>query len=285
MLSYRHSYHAGNYADLLKHLIQIEILSYLVQKPTGFSYIDTHAGAGMYQLTAAQAQKTLEYQQGVGRWFGDNALALDEWPEMKEYLQLVQSFNPKGPLSCYPGSPLIANSYLREQDNAWLFELHSTDYPLLQKSVGRQRKIRARQEDGYQGLLSLLPTPTRRALVLIDPSYEQKDDYQKVVKTIAKAHKKMANTLFALWYPVVDRAQISRLEKELKATGIEKIQLFELGLGADSEGRGMTSAGMIVINPPWTLYERMQTLLPRLAAALSEDGKPHWRCEVLAAES
>lgn len=284
MLSYRHSFHAGNYADLLKHLIQLEILDYLTEKPKGFTYIDTHAGAGGYRLDSQQAGKTAEYRAGIGRWFGAEGLPRKNWPELDNYLSLIDSFNPDGRLIHYPGSPAIAAARLRPQDKAWLFELHPSDYPLLAQRFQDQRAIRTQKQDGYQGLLSLLPCPTRRALVLMDPPYELKGDYQQVVSVISKAHRKMANTIFALWYPVVERRQVERLEAQFRQSGIGRIQLFELGLRADSEGHGMTSAGMLVINPPWRLFNTLETLLPKLAHVLSQDGQPHWRCQELVGE-
>ncbi|WP_207063177.1 23S rRNA (adenine(2030)-N(6))-methyltransferase RlmJ [Motiliproteus sp. SC1-56] len=284
MLSYRHAFHAGNYADLLKHLIQIEILDYLGEKPKGFTYIDTHAGAGGYRLDSAQANKTEEYREGVGRWFGPTALKRKNWPELARYLERVEQFNPQARLTHYPGSPVIAANCLRPQDSAWLFELHPSDFPLLAERFKNNRRIRVSQQDGFQGVLGLLPCPSRRALVLIDPPYEQKGDYQKVVATVGKIHRKMANTIVALWYPVVQRAQINQLEKQLVDSGVRRVQLFELGVRQDSDGHGMTSAGMIVINPPWTLFAKMEQLLPRLAEALSQDGRPHWRCQQLVAE-
>lgn len=271
MLSYRHAFHAGNFADVLKHLVQIDILLYLQKKEKPFIYIDTHAGAGAYALNSTEANKTQEYRQGIER-----VLAL-EWPELSDYQHIVRAQGIE-----YPGSPVIAQQLLREHDHAILFELHPSDGIALQQRMARDKRIQVRLEDGLRGLIATLPTPTKRGLVLIDPSYEMKDDYDKVIDTLLQAHRRMATATYALWYPVVDRARIERMERGLKKSGIRNIQRYELGLQADAEGYGMTSAGMIVINPPWTLLPKMQTLLPRLANHLSTQSV--WRCDVLVEE-
>lgn len=279
MLSYRHGFHAGNFADVLKHCVQMEIISYLQKKDTPFDYIDTHAGAGMYSLGSEMARKNSEYMTGIGRLFNNCDL-----PGLKGYLKLIHDLNPEKGLKFYPGSPLIAAEMLRPQDKAWLFELHPADAEHLRKNLARRRQCQVREEDGFKGLAGLLPTHSRRALVLIDPPYEQKEDYQRVIGAIQLIHRKMSNAVTALWYPVVDRRRIDGLEKQLVASGIRNIQLFELGVRADEAGHGMTSAGMIVVNPPWTLRGQMEALLPPLAAELGTDGGSHYRCMTLVAE-
>ncbi|WP_226664446.1 23S rRNA (adenine(2030)-N(6))-methyltransferase RlmJ [Microbulbifer aggregans] len=279
MFSYRHAFHAGNFADVLKHFVQVEIISHLQKKDAPFDYIDTHAGAGMYRLQSDMAQKNQEYLNGIGKLQGNDALS-----ELAPYLALIDDFNPGGRLQNYPGSPMIAAQMLRPQDKGWLFELHPRDAEHLSKNFAGNRNCRVRVEDGFKGLNGLLPTQSRRALVLIDPPYEQKEDYQRVVAALTLIHRKMATATVAIWYPVVERKRIDSLEKQIAATGIRKIELFELGIRAESEGHGMTSSGMIVVNPPWTLKEKMQALLPKLAQLLSEDGAAHFRCETLAGE-
>ncbi|MCT7357649.1 23S rRNA (adenine(2030)-N(6))-methyltransferase RlmJ [Thalassolituus pacificus] len=283
MLSYRHAFHAGNFADVLKHLIQVEILQYLQQKEKPFVYIDTHSGAGLYSLQSAQAEKNAEFETGIGR------LQDCDWPELQDYLQAVADSRPAHDQSgltsdqLYPGSPRLGQLFLREQDRAQLFELHPQDFRLLDELMATDRRIRVEQGDGFKGLIAALPPRERRGFVLMDPPYEIKSDYELVVETLAKAHRRFATGTYALWYPVVERSRINKLEQQLKATGIARIQLFELGLSADTDGRGMTSSGMIVINPPWTLKAKMQNLLPRLSQLLAgEQGV--WRCEELAGE-
>ena len=278
MLSYRHSFHAGNHADVLKHVVLVDLLNYLIQKDKPLDYIDTHAGAGLYSLSAHQAAKTQEHLGGIGR------LQPNDWPELSDYLSLVASCQ-KGPsLSHYPGSPEIAQRILRKNDRRWLFELHPNDAALLSDQYQGLRHTRVQQSDGLQGLLSHLPPASKRALVLIDPSYEIKEDYVAVSKAVIKAWTKFRTGVYAIWYPVVDRARIKDMEARLKRAGIKSVQLFEMGVLSDSAGRGMTGSGMIVINPPWTLFQRMEHLLPKLSQALGEPGQASFRCEVLAQE-
>jgi len=283
MLSYRHAFHAGNFADVLKHLIQVEILNYLKQKEKPFAYIDTHAGAGLYSLTSSEAGKNAEYETGISKV---RAAAL---PGTEDYLDVVSRCKPGWDMSpqdaslLYPGSPRIAQIMLRAQDTASLFELHPQDFRLLHELMRRDKKIHVSQADGFDGLLSKVPVPECRALILIDPPYEVKSDYDTLVDSVKKAHRKFATGVYALWYPVVARERIDKIEKVLRNSGIPRIQLFELGLSADTEGRGMTSSGMIVINPPFTLMNKMQSLLPQLAQLLAGDSGV-WRCEELAGE-
>ena len=278
MLSYRHSYHAGNFADVLKHIVIIEILEHLTKKDKAFEYIDTHAGAGLYSLKSDHAVKLQEFTNGIGR------LQAADWPELSRYFEIISAFNNAGTLDFYPGSPLFARHFLRAQDKAWCFELHPADFDLLRQNIGNSKRIRLKQEDGFKGMLALLPPLSRRALVLIDPSYEIKTDYSQVVKTVALAYKKFSTGTYAAWYPVVDRQRIIQLENNFRDSGIRNIQRFELGLSEDSDVRGMTAAGMIVVNPPWQLLQKMSRVLPKLVATLGDDGGAFFKCDVLVGE-
>ena len=278
MLSYRHSFHAGNFADVIKHVVIVEILEYLTQKDKAFEYIDTHAGAGVFSLKSDHATKLQEYSNGIGK------LKAQDWPELARYFEIISSFNETGSLAYYPGSPMFARHFLRPQDRAWLFELHPADIDLLMNNIGRDRQIRVKQEDGFKGLLSLLPPLSRRGLVLIDPPYEVKTDYRQVVNTVILAHKKFSTGTYAIWYPVVDRTRIDQLEKNFVTIGIRNIQRFELAIAPDSHAGGMTSSGMIVINPPWTLMEKMSRLLPKLVSKLADDKGAFYKCDVLVDE-
>jgi 23S rRNA (adenine2030-N6)-methyltransferase len=281
LLSYRHGFHAGNFADLLKHFTQVEILKYLTKKDKPFDYIDTHAGAGMYRLDSGMASKNAEFETGIGHFWDHRNTAPDE---LQDYLATVKQCNPSKSLTHYPGSPGIAEQFLRPFDKAWLYDLHTTDFNTLQQHFEKQRNVKARQEDGFQALLGLLPTQSRRALVLMDPPFEQKDDYRRIPETVKKAHKRMPTTVFAIWYPVVDRRRINDLHRNFKNSGIKNICVFELGIEADQYGHGMNASGMIVINPPWTLFSTMQATLPKLAKIVSKDSELHFRCEQLVGE-
>lgn len=278
MLSYRHSFHAGNFADILKHIVLTEILEHLTKKDKPFDYIDTHAGAGLYDLQSDQAEKLGEYSNGIGK------LNMQDWPSLASYFSAIKACNPNGGLRFYPGSPLIASHFMRAQDKATLYELHPTDFKLLSKNTRTNRRINVLNQDSLEGLLSLLPPTSRRAVILMDPSYEIKSDYDQVFKTLKHAHKKFATGTYALWYPVVDRHRIRKLEKLFISSGIRNIQRFELGLEPDSPEHGMTASGMIVINPPWTLFDNMKTLLPQLVKALDDDGEAFSRCDILVPE-
>lgn len=278
MLSYRHAYHAGNFADILKHSVLIEMLNYFIKKDKPFEYIDTHAGAGLYDLSGPFAAKNSEFQNGIEK------LNLNEFPELTEYFSVIRHFNTDNTLGNYPGSPAIARYYLRNQDRAWLFEKHPTDYAALNVLMKKNRRIKVSPDDGFKGLISLLPPHSRRALILVDPSYEIKEDYKHVFDYIVKAHKKFSTGMYAIWYPVVERNKVQSLEQKFKQSGIKNIQLFELALSQDSSQRGMSSSGMIVINPPWTLFDKMERLLPKFVETLSIKDEGFFRCEILSHE-
>lgn len=278
MLSYRHSFHAGNFADIIKHIALIEALEHLTKKDKPFDYIDTHSGAGLFNLESEHSRKLAEHKNGIGK------LDPNKWPELTRYFDIIESYNPSKALRYYPGSPLISMRYMRPRDNAWLYELHRSDYALLKQNIQNNHRVKVACEDGLRGLLSHLPPISRRALVLIDPSYEIKADYRQVFETIENAYKKFSTGVYLLWYPVIDRQRINELEKRFINSGIRDIQRFELGLSSDSAGRGMTAAGVIAINSPWGLYEKMSGILPRLVTDLGLDTGAFFKCDVLVDE-
>ncbi|MEB3476230.1 23S rRNA (adenine(2030)-N(6))-methyltransferase RlmJ [Pasteurella multocida] len=273
MLSYRHSFHAGNHADVLKHLVLMLIIENLQQKEKGFYYLDTHAGVGRYRLFSEEAEKTAEFEQGIARlWQRDD---LPE--EVARYIELIKQVNYGGKaLRYYAGSPLIAAKMLRPQDRALLTELHPSDYPLLRNNFKEFDNVTTKRDNGFQQLKATLPPKERRGLVLIDPPYELKEDYDLVVNAIEEGYKRFATGIYAIWYPVVLRQQTKRILKGLEKTGIRKILQIELAVRPDSDQRGMTASGMIVINPPWTLTQQMQNILPYLTNVLVPKGTGSW---------
>ena len=275
MLSYRHAFHAGNYADVLKHLILYETIEYLIQKPAPVVYIDTHAGAGLYSLNNKLSQKTGEYKSGIG------ALDFSSLPESTHgYRDSVQSMLNQ---QQYPGSPWLAAQLLREQDKLRLFEMHSTDYPVLDQLFKQDKRARVSNSDGYHSLKALLPTKHARALVLIDPSYEIKKDYQLVIDAIKQAHRRMATAQILLWYPVVDRKRVETMIRNICDSDIRNIWRYELAMEADNQEYGMTASGIIAINPPWVLADQMRELLPVLCQQLSTE-TGFYKVEQLVAE-
>ncbi|MDO9106046.1 MAG: 23S rRNA (adenine(2030)-N(6))-methyltransferase RlmJ [Methylovulum sp.] len=281
MLSYRHAFHAGNFADVLKHLILTQILGHLNRKDKAYCCIDTHAGPGDYALDGSYALKNREFDNGIGKlWLRD-----DLPDSVADYLNIIKQFNATPQLSRYPGSPLLAKQLLRRQDRLLLCELHSTEVQALNKIVKQDKRITVFHADGLKHALGLLPPKERRGLVLIDPSYEIKSDYTRAVETLINMNQRFATGTYALWYPVVERHRNLALERALSTSGMKDVQLFELGLQADSDGHGMTACGVIVVNPPWTLAAEMRRVLPWLADVLGDEGAGFYRIQTLADET
>lgn len=280
MLSYRHGFHAGNFADVLKHTVLVHMLEYMIQKEKPLRIIDTHAGAGVYKLNGPQAQKNREFDNGISHlWASEQTPAA-----IARLVELVGTINSGEQLQLYPGSPLIAQTLMRPIDRLFLHELHPTDFQFLRDCMRDDRRIKVENEDGFTSLQALLPPPDRRALILIDPSYEVKSDYQHLIKQLVQAHKRFPTGTYAIWYPVVLRQRIDEMELALKKSGIKNIQLMEFGLQADNPEYGMTSSGMIVINPPWTLWGAMEEALPWLVDTLTENDSGFYRLEQLVSE-
>lgn len=222
MLSYRHSFHAGNFADVLKYIVLIEILEYLKNKDKPFCCIDTHAGPGTYQLNGECAQKNREFVNGIGKLW-----QRDDLPDrVANYINLIKCFNNTELLTCYPGSPTIAKELLRCKDRLFLYELHATEIELLNNSVNQDRRIKVFHADGLKHAIGLLPPGEHRGLTLIDPSYEIKSDYNLVVESLVKMYKRFAAGTYALWYPVVERSRNQKLEKAIQTSGIKNVRLF-----------------------------------------------------------
>ena len=292
MFSYRHAFHAGNHADVLKHTILIALLRHLTQKETALTVVDTHAGAGLYRLDGDYAGTSGEAAYGVLKLFsalkpqGKTPPAIAEVaPALQEYLDLVAAFNTSGNLKVYPGSPFIIQRLLREEarDKLKLFEMHPTDIKSLVANISQLqagRQVAVAREDGFEGLKAFLPPPARRALVLIDPSYEIKSDYLKVTASIQDSLKRFATGSYAVWYPVIPRPEAHEVPRRLKtlATQAGKPWLHAtLSIGQSDErnvpgeparGQGLTASGMFVINPPHTLKAALLLALPQMLQVL-----------------
>jgi 23S rRNA (adenine2030-N6)-methyltransferase len=258
----------------------IKILEHLGKKDKPFFCIDTHAGPGDYALNEDYALKNKEFENGIAQlWHRDDL------PDgVAAYVNVIKKFNTTDELRRYPGSPLITQQFLRNKDRSFLYELHTTEIELLSAAVSRDRRIKVFHADGLKNAVGLLPPIEHRGLVLIDPSYEIKSDYQQVAETLVQMHKRFATGTYALWYPVVERPRNQQLERAIKTSGLKNVQLFELGIKTDTHEHGMTAGGMIVVNPPWTLAADMQHILPWLAEVLGIAGAGSYRIETLVGE-
>ncbi len=279
MLSYRHSFHAGNHADVLKHTVQSLILGSLKAKDKAFVYVDTHAGAGAYDLASKEMEKTGEYLDGIQRlWQQDCPAALEA------YIAVVKKLNPSGELRHYPGSPLLAAELCRSQDRLQLSELHPADFPRLESLFRGDRRIQIHKVDGYANLKALLPPIERRGVILIDPPYELDHEYSDVVNGVMDGLKRWGTGTFAIWYPVVQRTDVSFLERKFSAAGLPSTLQIELNVLPENNRFGMTGSGMIVVNPPWKLASTMDDLLPWLATALGQYADANYRLNWLVSE-
>ena len=269
MLSYRHAFHAGNHADVLKHFIEIQLLQYLGLKDKPYWYIDTHAGAGLYSLTEGYAAKNAEFQGGIARLWARDDLP----PAIRDYVEVVRGLNPTGELSLYPGSPLFAARVMPQSNKLRLFELHPSDSQILQQNFEHQeRRVQIKTADGFEGIKAILPPPPRRALILIDPPYEDKRDYQHVDTVLREGLKRFATGIYALWYPLLQREEVRELPKQLKKIPAKSWLHVTMSVqSSSSDGFGMHGSGMFILNPPWTLAETLKQTMPWLTEALRQD--------------
>lgn len=282
MLSYRHSFHAGSHADVLKHVVEIAILNYLMKKDTPFDYHDTHAGAGVYALCSKEAKKTGEFETGISRLYHQKL------PKglLSQYVNLVKQMNPNDKLTLYPGSPQFAELLRRPQDGLQLTELHPTDFGLLKKRFAGVPRTRVAQMDAYQGLKAMLPPLAKRGLVLIDPSYELKTEHQSLQKGLAPALLRFPSGIYAIWYPVIARRQTEQFLQNLIASIPKDCLRIEFCPLADSHGLGMTGSGMLIFNPPYTLADDMKPVMPLLNKHLAVPGqRPRSLIRFIPAES
>ncbi len=281
MLSYRHIYHAGNFADVFKHVVLLQILRALLRKETPFFVLDTHAGIGRYELALAEAQKNREFDGGVARLLE----CADPPAAVAEYLEQVYAQNPRGQdLACYPGSPCLIRALLRPQDRLVLSELHPADYVALKRVFAGDKQVAVHQQDAYQGLKAFLPPAERRGLVLIDPPYERKDEYERVAENVAAAYKRWPAGIYMVWYPILSRSLVTRFHQAVMATGIRKILCTELCIDADTDRTAFVGSGLLIVNPPWQLQEELAAQLPWLWRCLAPAGQGRQTVEWLVPE-
>ena len=280
MLSYRHSYHAGNFADVLKHAVQILCIEALNIKPKPYVYFDTHAAAGGYQLLSDKSQKVAEYKAGIYKLWNKKDIP----SSLRSYIKLIKTLNPNNKLEFYPGSPLIAKMLMPKRYHIELTDLHPTDSALLKKQFANDRNIAVLQMDGYKNLLAKLPPIQRRALVLIDPPYELKSEYSDCIQALKTACKRFATGIYTIWYPLISRQKTEAYCQQFKKSGIRNILRLELSIKSDNDDYGMTGTGMIIINPPWKLSQQMAELMPWLLTHLKQDDGASFIIEQLVAE-
>jgi 23S rRNA (adenine2030-N6)-methyltransferase len=285
MLSYRHAFHAGNHADVFKHLALAECLRLLSRKDKGFLVVDTHAGAGAYALTEGYAAQNEEWAAGVGRLRSARGGADQALPgAVVAYLDLVDAYSAsegRGDGALYPGSPALIAGALRPQDRAVFCELHPADRELLAARFAADGRVRVRSEDGFAALKALLPPPTRRGLVFIDPSYELAEDYARVPAALSDGLRRFETGTFVVWYPLLERPEALALGSALRAAAAGRPALdAALRVRSSAPGeRGMAGSGLFVVNPPWTLSDTLRDCLPFLARVLAADGGADWTLE------
>jgi 23S rRNA (adenine2030-N6)-methyltransferase len=282
-MNYRHAFHAGGFADVIKHIVLVRILTYLQEKPAAFRVIDTHAGAGVYDLTSDEARRGGEWLTGIARLmqarFSETVL-----PLVTPYLDIVRAFNPQRDLQAYPGSPLIARALLRPQDRLTACEVEPKARKHLIDALRRDTQARVVDLDGWMALPAFVPPNERRGLVLIDPPYEQKDEFERMAEDFAQAFAKWPTGSYLLWYPVKSRRATDNLARQVAETagaGAQpaKCLRLEFSVAPQAAEAGLISAGLLIVNPPWKLLGELKAILPELEKPLGQGGAGRFRLE------
>lgn len=281
-MNYRHVFHAGNFADVFKHVLLTRLLVYLTRKETPLRYIDTHAGVGLYDLSSPDAQKTGEWREGIGRLL-DAPVAPAAADLLLPYLDIVREIFPTDGPAAYPGSPRLAARLLRHNDKLMLCELHPQDARKLEAAMGRDRRVKIDTRDGYEALNAFVPPPERRGLVLIDPPFEQRDEFDRMLNALLSAHRKWSTGVFALWYPLKDLPGAGRFCRAVAGAGIRRVLRLEMEVAPYDPDGPMSGCGLLVVNPTHGLEAEARLLLPELARILGS-GRGGWRIDELAGE-
>lgn len=271
-MNYRHAYHAGNFADVLKHAVLSLVLAHLAKKPAPFRVIDTHAGIGMYDLASEEAEKTGEWRGGIGRLIGPGAKPLPEAVArvLVPYLGAIAALNPDGALQRYPGSPSLALALMREQDRLVANELHPEDAETLRRTVARDKRAKVLGLDGWLALKAQLPPKERRGVILVDPPYEVPGDLDRIAAGLAQARQRFAGGIYLLWYPIKDVRPIAAFRRAIADVAPPESIAVELMIRAPADASRLNGCGLIVINPPYTLEADLGVLLPELVERLSD---------------
>ena len=279
-MNYRHAFHAGNFADVFKHAVLCRILHYLRGKPAAFRVIDTHAGAGLYDLSGPEASRGGEWHGGIERLMAA-PLAAPVAALLAPYLEVVGALNERGRLTVYPGSPALARAWLRPQDRLIACEVEPQAAAALRRNLRGDARIKTLALDGWTALGAYVPPKERRGLVLVDPPFEQDSDFFRLARGFAAAHRKWPTGIYVLWYPIKTRSEPDALAKSLRRLGTAKILRAELNVAPLSDPTRLNGCGLILVNPPWTLESELSVLLPALAGILGREGKGGFKLDWL----
>lgn len=269
-MNYRHAYHAGNFADVVKHAVLARIVDYLKRKPGAFRVIDTHAGVGLYDLSSEEAQKTGEWRTGIARLL-EADLPAEAAALLRPYLDVVRAFNAGQPFRYYPGSPVLTRALLRGPDRLTAIELHPADCFALRTRFSGDFQVRVIELDGWLALGAHLPPKERRGLVLVDPPFEQEGEFERLADGLQTAHRRWPGGTYALWYPIKDFRAVETFRGELRDSGIAGVLDIVLEIRQPSPAQRLDGCGMVVVNPPYVLEDEMKLLLPALRDVLAEN--------------
>ncbi len=269
-MNYRHIYHAGNFADVLKHAVLARLIRYMQKKDAAFRVLDTHAGIGLYDLSSEEAQKTGEWSEGIGKLL-DTELAPQVAELLEPYLSAVRELNAEGGIRLYPGSPKLARMLFRTQDRLSAMELHPEDFARLHRLFEGDHQVRITKLNGWLSLGAHLPPKEKRGIVLVDPPFEEDGEYERLADGLAKAYRRFPGGTYCLWYPLKKGAPIKEFHEALQALDIPKILCAELIVRSDRGINGLTGSGLIIVNPPFTLKDELHALLPALKDHLAQD--------------
>ncbi len=268
-MNYQHLFHSGNFADVCKHLSILLLLTHFKQKDNAFCYVETHAGAGLYDLHSETAQRSAEYQQGIAQLWQQANLS----PLLQNYCNIVAQFNTEIQLRYYPGSPCLVQTQLRDQDRAILAELAPSAAQELKQYMGADKRFAIHQVDAYQAIKAFLPPPEKRGLILIDPPYETGKDFSQIITSLQYLHKHWRQAVVAVWYPIKKRTEVAEFHQQVRATGLRKILATELCIYPDDNQLRLNGSGLLVVNPPWQFEEQMRGLFAELLPLLSQHPK------------